>query len=132
MIEEQEETAEPLEVPDTFRAGVHPDQFSAEIDLTDAQGTVAVTGEVDVLTAPLLWERLQEAIDATRGSVVVDLGGVRFIDSMGLGTLVRAHKRLCEDNRMLLIRSPDDRARKLFALTGLDNVFTFESAPSGN
>ena len=39
-----------------------------------------------------------------------------------------AHKRLCEDSRTMLIRAPDDRARKLFALTGLDNVFTVEKA----
>ena len=127
MTEEPEPTEDPLEVPDTFRSGVRPEQFTAEIDLTDDKGTVAVTGEVDVLTAPLLWERLQQAIDTTKGSLVIDLGGVRFIDSMGLGTLVRAHKRLCEDSRTMLIRAPDDRARKLFALTGLDNVFTFET-----
>ena len=128
MTEDPEATEDALEVPDTFRAGVRPEQFAVEIDLSDEKGTVAVTGEVDVLTAPLLWERLQQAIDSTKGSLVIDLGGVRFIDSMGLGTLVRAHKRLSEDSRTMLIRSPDDRARKLFALTGLDNVFTFETA----
>jgi len=111
-----------FDVPPGFRAGVAPDQFDMEVD---ESGALLVSGEVDVLTAPLLWERLEPLIGTTRGPLTVDLGGVRFLDSMGLGVLVRAHKRLSEQDRSLMIRSPGETARKLFALTGLDSVFAF-------
>ena len=59
---------------------------------TGSSTTIALTGELDVHTAPQVHA---EAVEACRsGSVVVDMAGVSFVDSSGLGTLVQLRK-LC-------------------------------------
>ncbi|MGH9024330.1 MAG: STAS domain-containing protein [Acidimicrobiia bacterium] len=116
-----------LEVPATFRESVRPDDFSVEVIVVDGRTVVVVQGEVDVLTAALLWERVEETISSSDGALVLDLAGLRFVDSMGLGVMVRAHKRLNEADRRLILRSPSEQARKLFAVTGLYRVFEVEA-----
>jgi anti-sigma B factor antagonist len=56
--------------------------------------------------------------------LVVDLGGTEFIDSTGLGVLVRALKRLRHHGGELVVRSPRPNARKVLAITCLDRVMT--------
>ena len=53
-----------------------------------------VVGEVDLYTAPALRERLAELVAAGVTNVILDTGGVTFLDSSGLGVLVGSHKRL--------------------------------------
>ncbi len=114
------------DIPSTFRLS-EPEDF--DIDVTgDASGiTVAVRGELDVLTAPFLWERLETLFPEPGGSLVLDLGGVRFIDSMGLGVIVRAQSRLRQSGGELVVRSLQDQARKVFETTGLDKTMELEA-----
>ncbi|RDJ93123.1 STAS domain-containing protein [Lacticaseibacillus rhamnosus] len=53
-----------------------------------------VAGEVDVFTAPQLREALVGAIEEGSRDVIVDLQGVDFLDSTGLGVLVAGLKRV--------------------------------------
>ena len=54
---------------------------------------LAVKGEVDVYTAPRLREKLVELVSQGKHQIVVDLEGVDFLDSTGLGVLVGGLKR---------------------------------------
>jgi anti-sigma B factor antagonist len=93
---------------------------------TVAEHTVLeVGGEVDVYTAPRLRERLVELVDAGARNVVVDLGGVDFLDSTGLGVLVGALKRVKGDEGGVLhLVCNQARIRKVFEVTGLTKVFS--------
>ncbi len=84
---------------------------------------VHVAGEIDVYTAPVLRERLDEQISAGRRHLVVDLQGVTFMDSTGLGVLVGRLKLVRGQNGSLRIVSAQDRILKVFKITGLDKVF---------
>src|SRR3954454_20598740 len=61
---------------------------------------VAVTGEVDVYSAPALRDGLTELLEAGT-SVVVDLTDVGFLDSTGLGALVAARTTAAEHGASL-------------------------------
>jgi anti-sigma B factor antagonist len=52
-----------------------------------------VVGELDVYTAPQLRERTVEAINDGETCLIVDMGGVTFIDSTGIGVLVGVRSR---------------------------------------
>lgn len=54
---------------------------------------VGVTGELDVATAPMLRDLLLGQLNRGVDSLVVDLRGVTFIDSTGVGSLLRIHHR---------------------------------------
>ena len=83
---------------------------------------LAVSGEVDVYTAPALRDRIADLLDSGQHQLVIDLGGVEFLDSTGLGVLVGGLKRV----RLSLV-CPQERVLKLFRITGLDEVFTVHS-----
>src|SRR5262245_55610515 len=59
----------------------------------DLAEVVTVAGEIDIATYRRLRAMLISAVDDGPGTVIVDMSGVEWIDSTGLGTLVGALKR---------------------------------------
>ncbi len=96
---------------------------------------VAVSGEVDVYSAPALKESLTGLLQTGDRSVVVDLTEVAFLDSTGLGALVEARAATSEAGGSLPLVCNQERILKLFTITGLDGVFaihdTVEAAVDG-
>ena len=97
---------------------------------TQADGpraTLELVGEIDLSSAHLLVDCIDEAIEAGASTVVLDFAGVTFINSTGLGTMVAATKRLRgEGGDLILCRFRGIPASAL-ATTGLDRFFTIES-----
>jgi anti-anti-sigma factor len=84
-----------------------------------------VCGDIDITTVSTLSEHLGHLARKNPQRLVIDLAGVSFIDSSGLGGFVRIRKALPADCPVV-IRSPQRRVRKLFKITGLDSVIAFE------
>ena len=82
-----------------------------------------VEGEIDMATAPKLRERLLAAVNDGAHRVVVDLSEVAFVDSTGLGVLIGALKRVRLHDGDLRIVCTQRGVRKVFDITGLDQVF---------
>jgi anti-sigma B factor antagonist len=90
----------------------------------DSTYVIALSGEVDLYTAPEVKQQLLEVIGDGGKDVVVDFSGTTFIDSTTLGVLVGGVKRLRgQDGRLSLVCS-DRNITKIFEITGLDRVFT--------
>jgi anti-sigma B factor antagonist len=112
------------------------------VDLSVSESTVEswavleVRGEVDVHSAPELLKRLTKVLDSGSKSVIVDLNGLAFIDSTGLGTLVAGRNHASESGATLRLVCKGERVLKLFRITGLHDVFaifpTIEQAIAGN
>ena len=102
--------------------------FDVSEEAADGYRVVAVAGEVDVATAPRLRDRLDAAIDRGPPLLVVDLSSVTFIDSMGLGVLIGAAKRVEEAGVTLRVVIAEPRILKLFEITGLLEIFTIVSS----
>jgi anti-sigma B factor antagonist len=94
------------------------------VDASERDGwtVVVARGQLDVATAPGFRQDLLEAQYGGSSRVVVDLDGVEFLDSMGLGVLVGALKRARTHDGELVIACSRERLRHLFELTGLDQV----------
>jgi anti-sigma B factor antagonist len=84
-------------------------------------------GEVDLHVAPELRDRLTIAIDGGADYVVLDLSRVTFIDSMALGVLLAALKRLRPTGGELRLVVPDNDLRRIFEITLLDQAFTLNT-----
>ncbi len=96
------------------------------LDLVERDGwaVLVVSGEVDVATAPRLRERLIELVNRGHHRIVVDLVGVEFLDSTGLGVLVGALKRVRTHDGELALVCAEPRILKVFEITGLTKVFS--------
>ncbi|HUE59024.1 MAG TPA: STAS domain-containing protein [Acidimicrobiales bacterium] len=99
-------------------------ELGLEVDESRAPYTVlSVKGEIDVYSAPRLRERLVELVSQGHRQIVVDLEGVDFLDSTGLGVLVGGLKRLRSHDGELSIVCSQSRILKVFEITGLTSVF---------
>jgi len=85
---------------------------------------VAVSGEVDLFTAPEFKQRVTAAIDGGAERVVVDLSATVFIDSSSLGVLIGAHRQLTGRGGALIVVCDNQAIVKTFRITGLDGVFS--------
>jgi anti-sigma B factor antagonist len=90
----------------------------------DDTHVVAVSGEIDLFTAPEFKQRVSAPIDAGRTNVIIDLTGTTFIDSSSLGVLIGAHRRLRRLQGRMVIVCSNEAIVKTFKITGLDSVFT--------
>ena len=89
----------------------------------DSWGVVlAITGEIDIATAPRLRERLNSVIDRGTNRVVIDLSVVDFIDSVALGVVVHVKNRLGDDGRLAVVAEEGSYTMLIFEAAGLDSV----------
>ena len=84
---------------------------------------VVVGGEIDVYTAPKLREQLIDLVSSGQYHLVVDMEGVEFLDSTGLGVLVGGLKRVRTHDGSLSLVCTQERLLKIFRITGLTKVF---------
>lgn len=86
--------------------------------------TVLTTaGDLDVVGGPDLRQHVMTVIQSGESRIILDLTGVGFIDSFGLGVLIGALKRvrLADGDVRLVI--PDRRVRRVLEMCDLDRVF---------
>ena len=100
------------------------------LDVSEQNGftVLAVRGEVDVYTAPRLREKLVELVTQGKHQIVVDLEGVEFLDSTGLGVLVGGLKRVRSHEGDLALVCTQHRILKVFEITGLTKVFSIHDS----
>ena len=103
-------------------------ELTVEDRLEGAYAVVAVSGEIDVLTAGTLRERIDDLVTAGHHHLVIDLEQVDFLDSAGLGVLVGGLKRVRAQDGTLQLVCTSERILKVFRITRLSEEFTIHAA----
>ena len=95
---------------------------------TDKGVTVVVpSGRLDVAGAPSLKEAVGDAIKNGTPRLVIDMEGVSFVDSTGLGSVIAALKQIRSSQGDLRLAAPNQQVRGVLELTTLDRVFPYYS-----
>ena len=117
-----------MDVRDLEGTAMEASDFRLEEDHPQP-GTVVVTvyGDLDLHSADQLGDLLVGVVDRGTSLVVVDLSDVEFVDSQGLGALMRGTRRFgaCKDRFRLVVPAPE--IRRLFEITALDRVFPLDA-----
>lgn len=92
--------------------------------MMDGNAVLDLAGEVDSYNSPKLREKMVSLIDEGHSNLVINMTGVDYIDSTGLGTLVGGLKRASEKNGAIKIICPNEQIYKVFSITGLVKVFS--------
>ena len=88
---------------------------------------VAPTGRLDVAGAPTLKDAISEALKNGQPRVVIDMEGISFVDSTGLGSVIAALKQIRSSQGDLRLAAPNQQVRVVLELTTLDRVFPYYS-----
>ena len=98
----------------------------------DAPG-LALRGEIDIAACPRLARALDAAIRETAGAFVLDFTELDYMDSSGLGLVLRARATLAREDRALAIVCPPGPVRRLIDVVGVaDLLYLFASRDEVN
>ncbi len=84
---------------------------------------VALTGEIDLSTSPMLRYELLELAKGAPPRLVVDLDGVPYMDSSGVATLVEAFQQQRKRSGRMILCGLQPKVRSIFEIARLDMVF---------
>lgn len=85
-------------------------------------GTLTLTGSIDLVTRQALFDAGTEVL-AGGGSLTLDLSGVDFMDSTGIGTLVELSKAASAAGSRLVVSGRSERVARVFQATGLEDAW---------
>ena len=89
----------------------------------DGRAVVSLRGELDLASSPELLRQLHVLIRRPTTAITLDLDGLSFIDSSGLGVLCRVHQETAEANVAFTLDRVPDHARRVLEITGLTELF---------
>lgn len=87
--------------------------------------TISLAGELDLATVPVVERELERAEATDALSIVVDLGGLAFIDSTGVRILLSAHARSRADGHRLVLLRGSGSVQRVFEICGVHRRLPF-------
>lgn len=105
------------------------DRLGVEISRDGDAAIIALSGELDLATAPRFSAEFEQAAAGERSAVVVDLSQLDFMDSTGLRSILMAHEH-CATNGLPFAVVPGGRqVARLLEIARVDEHLNFISSP---
>jgi anti-sigma B factor antagonist len=98
---------------------MEPPVFAVTVTRRATEAVVAVSGEIDVSTVSQLNTAVDDVLVDAPPRVVLDLAGVTFCDSQGLGTLVALSRKARMVQSVLVITNVGEFLIRVLDITGL-------------
>lgn len=105
------------------------DHFRIEIRNAPDRVVLCLHGELDLASAPLLAQEIENASDTTTAMVVLDLQELRFIDSTGLRIVLAAHERSQERGQEFALTRASEQVQRLLTITGVGEHLRIIASP---
>jgi len=90
---------------------------------TEGMLVLEVTGELDNYAVKDFTECLEYEIESGHRQIIVDCSTLRFVSSMGIGTLVRIHGKMSKLGGDVKLVSLNGMVAELFSITHMDRLF---------
>ncbi|GLY01220.1 MULTISPECIES: STAS domain-containing protein [Actinoplanes] len=107
------------------------DEIVTSLDAANGVTTVSLRGEIDILSVEQLRVALGEAVAGRPRLIEVDMAGVAFIDSTGLGALISGFQRARDSGIDFRLARPSANVRQVLVLSGLMEVVPVRPAEQG-
>ena len=102
--------------------------LECRLELADGSARVVPIGEIDISTAPLIEERLEDVRAAGIGHVVLDLCDTTFIDSRGLHLALAWHDRARREGFTFGLTCAPYLVRRTIDAAGIGDALNFVGA----
>jgi len=83
---------------------------------------VELVGEADVTNSDALREVLDAEVAKQPRTLIIDLSGLRFMDSSALHVILRANRAMDREGGVVALASPRDPVAKMLRLTAADQL----------
>lgn len=93
-------------------------QFTARIESRNGVARIALEGELDMATVPVLSDHLARFEADGVAGIMLDLRDLTFVDCSGLRTFLEARERSQANGHRFILVGASPSARRLFELTG--------------
>jgi anti-anti-sigma factor len=94
-------------------------ELTIAVRRTADEVVLSLGGEIDMLTASRLSGVVNEVLSDAPPRLVLDLGGITFCDSQGLGTLVVLSRKASHAQTLLVLTNVGDFLLRVLDITGL-------------
>lgn len=94
---------------------------------TDNDAVVSLSGELTFVDHPVFRTMTTRLMQAKSSPSVIDLAGLQFIDSAGLGMLLVARDEAKRANRALVLRHPAGQVKRMFEISKFETLFSVQS-----
>lgn len=91
-------------------------------DPSGGRAELALVGELDNLSAPVLRRALEAILGGGGHDIAVELAELRFVDSSGINELVTAWRRCKQLGGALTVQNPAVAVRRLLEMTGVADL----------
>lgn len=94
-------------------------ELAISLQRSPGEAVVQLTGEIDMLTSTRLSDAVNDLLTEPPPRIVLDLAGVTFCDSQGLGTLVVLSRKATTAQSVLVLTNVGDFLIRVLDITGL-------------
>ncbi len=101
----------------------HDGECIKSVRQAGADTVVELAGAIDLHHTPDVHRALVEACEQRPRRLVINLTGVSYMDSSGIGTLVEVFRRVHAYKGQLVLCGLNERVRSVFEITKLDKFF---------
>lgn len=105
-------------------AGGSGELLRVSVETRGSAVIVAAVGELDLMTVPALSQALAEAWEASPGRLVLDIGAVTFLASVGMTVLAEHHQRGQQQDVPFIVVTDDRATLRTLQLTGMTDLLT--------
>jgi anti-anti-sigma factor len=96
-------------------------ELAIDVHLSDDGAFVCLAGELDIVTAPELRARIDD-VDWPTTVTTLDLADLSFVDSTGIGCLLKLHQRVADVGGMVVAHQPSPQLRRMMEVTQLNRL----------
>jgi anti-sigma B factor antagonist len=105
------------------------DHFRVEVRQEHDRVVLGLHGELDLASAPLLEEEIENVASTTSAPLVLDLQELQFIDSTGLRIILSAHERAKERGQQFALTHGSQQVQRLLSITGVGEHLRMIASP---
>jgi len=98
------------------------DSIRIDVDHRDEITIAKLTGSADMTATEQMKEQLLSLVEDPCRLLVLDLSGLEFISSEGLGAIIAAHVRSRRHEGRVVLAAPSSQIRHLLSVTSLDRL----------
>jgi anti-sigma B factor antagonist len=96
--------------------------LTASVTAHDSYIVMELEGEADMTSMTTLESLLRDETDKEPGLLIIDLSGLRFMDSSVLQVILRAHRALAANGGVLALVNPHHIVARILRMTEADRI----------